>query len=120
MIYFYHLYITITSNLPFVASLLTNPITAGKNLENRKGEYIIDNINSVEDTKGNNGDRGTLVVTNLRILWICHRNTKFNLSIGFNTVFTISVKKAKSKVGRRSLERLERSDSSIPLRTTDH
>ena len=71
---------------------------ANKNLENRKGEYIIDNINSVEDTKGNNGDRGTLVVTNLRILWINHKNQRLNLSIGFNTVLTITIKKAKSKL----------------------
>jgi Bardet-Biedl syndrome 5 protein len=30
-------------------------------LANRKGESVIDEINSVEDTKGNNGERGSLV-----------------------------------------------------------
>ena len=64
----------------------------------RKGEQVIDSINSVEDTKGNNGDRGSLVVTNLRILWISHKNTKTNLSIGFNTTLNISIKKAKSRL----------------------
>eukprot|EP00520_Triparma_pacifica_P019180 CAMPEP_0118662664 /NCGR_PEP_ID=MMETSP0785-20121206/16955_1 /TAXON_ID=91992 /ORGANISM="Bolidomonas pacifica, Strain CCMP 1866" /LENGTH=329 /DNA_ID=CAMNT_0006556229 /DNA_START=26 /DNA_END=1012 /DNA_ORIENTATION=+ len=72
--------------------------TASKNLANRAGERIIDTINSVEDTKGNNGSRGSLVVTNLRILWVSHKNGRFNLSIGFNTVLTITVKKAKSKL----------------------
>ena len=36
----------------------------------RKGEMIVDSINSVEDTKGNNGERGSLIVTNLRIIWV--------------------------------------------------
>ena len=69
-----------------------------KTLENRSGEYIIDSINSVEDTKGNNGERGSLIVTNLRILWVAHTNTKTNLSIGLNTVLNINVRKAKSKL----------------------
>ncbi|KAK6640909.1 hypothetical protein RUM44_012607 [Polyplax serrata] len=35
----------------------------------RSGEKLIDKLDSVEDTKGNGGDKGRLVVTNLRILW---------------------------------------------------
>ena len=69
-----------------------------KHLENRSGEYIIDSINSVEDTKGNNGERGSLVVTNLRILWVAHKSNRTNLSIGFNSVLTISIRKARSKL----------------------
>ena len=68
------------------------------NLENRKGEYIIDSINSVEDTKGNNGVRGSLIVTNLSILWIAHKKKRTNLSIGFNNVVAINIKKAKSRM----------------------
>lgn len=49
-------------------------------LNNRPGEKDIDSINSVEDTKGNNGERGALIITNLRIKWISHTNTKINLS----------------------------------------
>lgn len=64
----------------------------------RKGEKIIDSINSVEDTKGNNGGRGSLVVTNLRIIWIAHTNNNINLSIGLNTIITINIRKAKSKL----------------------
>lgn len=59
---------------------------------------FVDSINSVEDTKGNNGERGSLVVTNLRILWISHNNNKINLSIGLNTVMTANIKQAKSKL----------------------
>eukprot|EP00904_Undaria_pinnatifida_P010836 jgi/Undpi1/6883/HiC_scaffold_21.g09359.m1 len=45
-------------------------------MECRKGELVIDSINSVEDTKGNNGERG----------------------IGFGTVLNISIRKAKSRL----------------------
>ncbi|KAG5179328.1 Bardet-Biedl syndrome 5 [Tribonema minus] len=64
----------------------------------RRGEYHIDSINSVEDTKGNNGERGSLIVTNLRILWVSHKNSKVNLSIGLETVQTINIRKARSKL----------------------
>lgn len=37
-------------------------------------------MNSVEDTKGNNGERGSLSVTNLRLLWSSHKNFRTNLS----------------------------------------
>lgn len=64
----------------------------------RKGEKNIDSINSVEDTKGNNGERGSLIVTNLRIMWISHSNSKINLSVGYNVIVSVNIKKAKSKL----------------------
>lgn len=33
------------------------------------GEKIIDKMDLIEDTKGNGGDKGRLIVTNLRVLW---------------------------------------------------
>ena len=30
-----------------------------------EGEMIVDSMNDVEDTKGNNGDKGSLIITNL-------------------------------------------------------
>ena len=51
-----------------------------RSLENRKGEFQIDSMNSVEDTKGNNGERGELVITNLRMIWYSARSRKTNLS----------------------------------------
>ncbi len=35
----------------------------------RPGEELIDMLTSIEDTKGNSGDRGRLLVTNLRVIW---------------------------------------------------
>ena len=35
------------------------------------GESIVERIDNVEDTKGNNGDRGLLRITNLRLIWVC-------------------------------------------------
>jgi Bardet-Biedl syndrome 5 protein len=67
-------------------------------LNPRKGEAQIDSINSVEDTKGNNGERGSLIVTNLRIIWVSHANSSVNLSIGLGTVLTANIRKAKSKL----------------------
>uniref|UniRef100_A0A671YUE2 Bardet-Biedl syndrome 5 protein homolog n=1 Tax=Sparus aurata TaxID=8175 RepID=A0A671YUE2_SPAAU len=43
-------------------------ITA-QQMKTRPGEALIDCLDSIEDTKGNNGDRGRLLVTNLRIIW---------------------------------------------------
>ena len=68
----------------------------------RRGEKVIDSINSVEDTKGNNGERGSLIVTNLRILWIAHANSKINLSIGLNSIISVNIRKAKSKLRGRT------------------
>jgi hypothetical protein len=49
-------------------------------LKMRKGEVEIDSINSAEDTKGNNGERGALIISNLRLIWVSHKSQKTNLS----------------------------------------
>lgn len=67
-------------------------------LDCRQGEIVIDSINSVEDTKGNNGEKGSIIVTNLRIIWVSHSKSKINLSIGFNTIQSVNIRKAKSKL----------------------
>ena len=67
-------------------------------LEMHSGELQIDSINSVEDTKGNNGDKGSLSITNLRLIWICHRNSRINLSIGYNAVVSINIRTANSRL----------------------
>ena len=54
--------------------------SACSHLDLRKGEIEIDSINSVEDTKGNNGERGQLSITNLRMIWSSHKHPKINLS----------------------------------------
>ena len=72
--------------------------TAPTFLDERRGEQRIDSINSVEDTKGNNGERGALIVTNLRIIWQSHKAAHTNLSVGFNTILRMSKKKAQSKM----------------------
>lgn len=64
----------------------------------RAGESVIDLLDSVEDTKGNNGDRGRLIVTNLRIIWHSHSLPRVNLSVGYNCVINIMVRSAQSKL----------------------
>lgn len=67
-------------------------------LKPRRGEEEIDSINSVEDTKGNNGEKGALSVTNLRLIWVCRKTPKTNLSIGFNCVVSITIRTTHSQI----------------------
>jgi hypothetical protein len=69
-----------------------------KLLDVRRGEVEIDSINSVEDTKGNNGLKGCLSVTNLRLIWCSHKDPRTNLSIGFNCVIQIKIRTASSRL----------------------
>jgi len=64
----------------------------------RLGEVEIDSINSVEDTKGNNGERGSLSITNLRLLWCSHKSTKVNLSVGLDTISKLKIRPVQSKL----------------------
>lgn len=43
------------------------------------GETIIDKLDSIEDTKGNAGDRGRIIITNIRILWHSLASPRINL-----------------------------------------
>lgn len=45
----------------------------------RAGEKLIDRLDAVEDTKGNDGDRGRLIITNLRIMWHSLTSPRINL-----------------------------------------
>lgn len=64
----------------------------------RKGETLIDSIPNVEDTKGNNGDRGNLLITNLRMIWFCDDNKKINLSVGYDCVLNSEIKDTNSLI----------------------
>lgn len=48
-------------------------------MQMRKGEVLIDKLDSIEDTKGNAGDRGRMLVTNLRTIW--HSRTMPRVSL---------------------------------------
>lgn len=50
--------------------LFANIVNCYRALELRPGEVLIDTLNNVEDTKGNSGEGGSLMITNLRIIWI--------------------------------------------------
>lgn len=75
-------------------------------LKLRKGEFQIDSINSVEDTKGNNGERGILIVTNLRLIWTSARSARTNLSIGFNCVSSVNIRQVNSRLMRGNSQAL--------------
>ncbi|VDN05120.1 unnamed protein product [Thelazia callipaeda] len=62
------------------------------------GEYLVSRINGAEDSKGNNGDKGILRVTNLRLIWYANTASRINLSIGYGTINGVTTKLAKSKL----------------------
>lgn len=64
----------------------------------RVGEKIIESMDNIEDTKGCNGDIGTMLLTNLRLIWFCNSNVKINLSIGYECVLNFEIKQTSSKV----------------------
>lgn len=43
------------------------------------GEKIVDRLENIEDAKGNGGDRGRLIVTNIRVLWHSVVSPRINL-----------------------------------------
>ncbi|KAG8000680.1 Bardet-Biedl syndrome 5 protein-like protein [Nibea albiflora] len=67
-------------------------------MKTRPGEALIDCLDSIEDTKGNNGDRGRLLVTNLRIIWHSLALPRVNLSVGYNSIINITTRTANSKL----------------------
>ena len=71
----------------------------GKNLlRPRAGEFVIDRLEGVEDTKGNNGEKGRLIVTNLRLIWHALEYPKINLSIGLGNILNLTKKLSSSKL----------------------
>lgn len=56
------------------------------------GEVIVDSMNDVEDTKGNNGDRGCMIITNLRLIWFGESDKHINLTIGYDCILDLQVK----------------------------
>ncbi|XP_060033736.1 Bardet-Biedl syndrome 5 protein isoform X3 [Erinaceus europaeus] len=71
---------------------------SSQQMKSRPGEVLIDCLDSIEDTKGNNGDRGRLLVTNLRIMWHSVALPRVNLSIGYNCILNITTRTANSKL----------------------
>eukprot|EP00899_Mesostigma_viride_P025515 jgi/Mesvir1/6148/Mv00848-RA.2 len=67
-------------------------------LELRRGEFVIDSMDSVEDTKGNNGERGDLTITNLRLIWVSHKSRRTNLSVGYSSIISINIRTATSRL----------------------
>jgi len=64
----------------------------------RPGEVLVDRLESIEDTKGNSGDRGRLLVTNLRVIWHSASMPRVSLSVGYSSVLNITTKTVNSKL----------------------
>ena len=69
-----------------------------KKLQLINGEVSLYRFDKVEDTKGNNGELGVLIVTNLRLIWTANKYKKINLSIGISCIQNIFTKVINSKL----------------------
>ncbi|KAF8565797.1 hypothetical protein P879_08160 [Paragonimus westermani] len=68
----------------------------------RSGEFLVDKLHPIEDTKGNLGDKGTLWITNLRLIWISGNTRRINLSIGYACILNINTKTMQNDHRRQS------------------
>ena len=68
----------------------------GNQMAMRKGEKLVETIKNIEDKKGNEGECGTLLISNLRMIWYCITNQRVNLSIGYDCILSIEIKIAYS------------------------
>ncbi|XP_063696029.1 Bardet-Biedl syndrome 5 protein homolog [Culicoides brevitarsis] len=64
----------------------------------RGGEKIYEILDHIEDTKGNPGDRGRLLVTNIRLIWYAINNSRFTLTIGYSNISTMNTKTVVSRL----------------------
>lgn len=64
----------------------------------RPGESVIDSLSQVEDTKGNSGQQGNLIVTNIRMIWFAEKNQRINLTVGYDCILTSELKDSSSAV----------------------
>ncbi|EFO86825.1 CRE-BBS-5 protein [Caenorhabditis remanei] len=71
-----------------------------KLLRMAKGEFAVAKVEHVEDTKGNNGDKGIMKVTNLRLIWYAMNMPRINISIGWNTITGTQSKTSTSLAAR--------------------
>eukprot|EP00906_Rhabdomonas_costata_P036240 RCo050880 len=71
---------------------------SAEKFELRRGEFEIRSIDNIEDTRGHSGQKGRLLVTNLRIIWSSQKNPRDNTSIGHNCVTSIDIRKTYSRL----------------------
>lgn len=66
--------------------VLTTVLSRIRQMKMRPGEHMIDKLDAIEDTKGNSGDRGRLLITNLRLLWHSQSMPRVSLCMYCNRV----------------------------------
>ena len=60
-------------------------------LKCKKNEQIVQKMNQIEDSKGNENDTGTMIITNLRFIWYLEKNPKVNLSVGYDAITKVEI-----------------------------
>ncbi|PAV74818.1 hypothetical protein WR25_11832 isoform B [Diploscapter pachys] len=85
------------------------------------GEIQVDRMDNVEDTKGNNGDKGIMRVTNLRLIWHAVSMPRINITIGWSCVTGIQSRMAAStqRKNRLSAPTVADRNGQMPKKTAD-
>jgi Bardet-Biedl syndrome 5 protein len=78
---------------------------SSKSLAACPGEFELETLSNIEDSKGSSGEHGQLRLTNIRILWVSSKSPKTNLSIGLNCVLSINIRSSESRT-RNSVQAL--------------
>lgn len=78
---------------------------SSKSLAPCPGEFEVETLSNIEDSKGSSGEHGQLRLTNIRILWVSSKSPKTNLSIGLNCVLSINIRSSESRT-RNSVQAL--------------
>lgn len=74
---------------------------------------MIASVDEVEDVKGNPGEKGCLIVTSLRVLWVMGRKPRINLSVGLGAVLNCELKKVSTRLGTSNTLMLNSSSGAV-------
>ena len=69
---------------------LRGAILENKNLKLLPMEEIVSTVNGVWNLSSDQGNLGTMIITNVRVVWYANMNDLFNISIPFIQIASVS------------------------------
>ena len=67
-------------------------ITESKNLKLLPLEQIVSRVNGVWNLSSDHGNLGTMIITNVRVVWFANMNDQFNLSLPYVEIASVRTK----------------------------
>lgn len=72
---------------------LRGAILDNKNLKLLPLEEIVSTVNGVWNLSSDQGNLGTMIITNIRVVWFANMNDLFNISIPYIQIASVSLDK---------------------------